>query len=440
MWDGVSAAFKNGVNTVIDAINWMLDKINIVLDFVLIPRIQPLQRLEVGGVVGQPQLLASGGRIGGGFVTNGPQAIVGEGRQAHPEFVIPTDPQYRSRALGLYEQLGTKLMADGGILGWIGGAASSVWSGITGAVSAVGGALSDVTKWIGSGAAGLIADTKSAIRATLPAGPLGDIGGGLVGKTLDGIQKLIEGAYAKQQAAAAVNTGVPGGGAAQWASVILRVLAELGQPANLLGAVERRINFESGGNPTAINLTDSNAKAGHPSQGLMQTIPSTFAAYAGPYAGLGITNPLANIYAGLNYAIHRYGSIAAIDPLVRPQGYAKGGIIGGAIPTRIGDTGGLVPHGSAVLNVSGRDERLLDPLNTSIFDTLRGNPGRPGPAVGSDGAAASMRMAEEMAGLRSDVKRLNSILAAGTGDTTVVVNGQENPVETAHATKLALRR
>ena len=40
----------------------------------------------------------------------------------------------------------------------------------------------------------------------------------------------------------------------------------------------------------------------------MQTIPSTFYAYAGSLAGRGITDPLANIYAGVNYALHRYGA------------------------------------------------------------------------------------------------------------------------------------
>jgi len=55
----------------------------------------------------------------------------------------------------------------------------------------------------------------------------------------------------------------------------------------------------------------------------MQVIPSTFAAYAGPFASLGIMNPLANIYAGLNYALHTYGSIqAAMD---KPGGYKNGG-------------------------------------------------------------------------------------------------------------------
>jgi SLT domain-containing protein len=86
------------------------------------------------------------------------------------------------------------------------------------------------------------------------------------------------------------------------------VLAELGIGAAALNGVLNIIQHESGGNPSAINLTDSNAKAGHPSQGLMQTIPSTFAAYAGPYRSLGILNPLANIYAGINYALHRYGA------------------------------------------------------------------------------------------------------------------------------------
>ena len=54
----------------------------------------------------------------------------------------------------------------------------------------------------------------------------------------------------------------------------------------------------------------------------MQTIGSTFAAYAGPFAGLGIYNPLANVYAGLNYALHRYGSLSALN---RAGGYDNGG-------------------------------------------------------------------------------------------------------------------
>jgi SLT domain-containing protein len=117
---------------------------------------------------------------------------------------------------------------------------------------------------------------------------------------------------------AAAKTGT---GAERWRPVVVQALAMLGQPASLADGVIRRIAFESGGNPTAINKTDSNARAGHPSQGLMQTIPGTFDTYSGSLKARGINDPLANIYAGLNYAIHRYGSIAAIDPKVRPKGY-----------------------------------------------------------------------------------------------------------------------
>jgi SLT domain-containing protein len=55
--------------------------------------------------------------------------------------------------------------------------------------------------------------------------------------------------------------------------------------------------------------------------GLMQTIAGTFAAYAGSFASRGIWDPFANIFAGLNYAIHRYGSLVA---MMKPGGYANG--------------------------------------------------------------------------------------------------------------------
>src|SRR5690606_41477480 len=86
-------------------------------------------------------------------------------------------------------------------------------------------------------------------------------------------------------------------------------LKELGLSLSHTNLILHRIRVESGGNPNAINLWDINAKNGVPSQGLMQTIPPTFAAYAGPYKKPGITNPLASIYAGINYATGRHGSI-----------------------------------------------------------------------------------------------------------------------------------
>jgi hypothetical protein len=118
-----------------------------------------------------------------------------------------------------------------------------------------------------------------------------------------------------------------GSGVARWAPTILRALGLLGQSSSWLGVVESRMNRESGGNPSIVNRWDSNWIAGHPSVGLMQVIRGTFNAYAGRFRGVGpflygvSTNPLANTYAGLNYALHNYGSLGALS---KPGGYARG--------------------------------------------------------------------------------------------------------------------
>ncbi|MEU0539031.1 transglycosylase SLT domain-containing protein [Nocardia sp. NPDC005978] len=103
---------------------------------------------------------------------------------------------------------------------------------------------------------------------------------------------------------------MPAGTQRQWIDQALRVLAANGydtrsiDPA-LIGAI---IDHESSGNPHAINLWDSNAAAGTPSKGLMQTIDSTFAAHALP-GHTDIWNPVDNIIAGVRYSIDRYGSV-----------------------------------------------------------------------------------------------------------------------------------
>lgn len=143
-----------------------------------------------------------------------------------------------------------------------------------------------------------------------------------------GVQRLAQ--QAMQAGLIAGMSGGVGGGVGRWANIILLALSMLGQSSSWLGVVERRMNQESGGNPDVVNKWDSNWIAGHPSVGLMQVIAGTFARWAGPFRNYGpyeygvSTNPLANTYAGLNYALHTYGSLAALS---RPGGYANGGPI-----------------------------------------------------------------------------------------------------------------
>ena len=118
-----------------------------------------------------------------------------------------------------------------------------------------------------------------------------------------------------------------GSGVAQWGSTVSKVLGMLGLPASYRDMWLRQIATESGGNRFAINLTDSNAAAGHPSKGLLQTIDSTFNAYAGPFRGLGIWSGFANTYAAINYALHRYGRLGMLGVIGHGHGYWQGGPI-----------------------------------------------------------------------------------------------------------------
>jgi hypothetical protein len=76
-------------------------------------------------------------------------------------------------------------------------------------------------------------------------------------------------------------------------------------------AIYQTVMHESAGNPSATNGWDSNAAAGHPSIGLMQTIAPTFNAFALP-GHYNIYNPVDNIIAGVRYAASRYGSLDSV--------------------------------------------------------------------------------------------------------------------------------
>lgn len=110
-------------------------------------------------------------------------------------------------------------------------------------------------------------------------------------------------------------------------------ISATGVPISWLGPLKTMAMKESGGNPRAINLWDSNFKAGHPSKGLMQTIDSTFNAYKLP--GMNdIWNPIHNAVASIRYTQSRYGSIfntPGIASMAGGGGY-KGYFQGGTVP------------------------------------------------------------------------------------------------------------
>ncbi|WP_181785067.1 hypothetical protein [Streptomyces phytophilus] len=118
---------KDAIGRAWDKIKGLTKKpINFVLNTVWNKGIVKVWKKIGGWIPGLPDLktvplLERGGAIPAQpGVFNRPTAIVGEGRGSHPEYVIPTDPKYRSRALGLWQQAGGQLMEDGGIVGKLG--------------------------------------------------------------------------------------------------------------------------------------------------------------------------------------------------------------------------------------------------------------------------------------------------------------------------------
>lgn len=122
----------------------------------------------------------------------------------------------------------------------------------------------------------------------------------------------------------------PGGsGVQRWKPDVIKALKKNGfeASASQVSAWMRVIARESNGNPTAVNNWDSNARAGIPSKGLVQTIQPTFDAYKFS----GHNNPLNgydDLLAGIHYMKARYGSgPSAFARVSGPEGYENGGII-----------------------------------------------------------------------------------------------------------------
>ncbi|MHC9295426.1 DUF4226 domain-containing protein [Mycobacterium sp. LTG2003] len=76
--------------------------------------------------------------------------------------------------------------------------------------------------------------------------------------------------------------------------------------ANWLPGLRTMVARESGGNPNAVNRSDSNAAKGTPSQGLMQTIGPTFDAHWREGTERNILNPVSNSAAAIHYMMSRY--------------------------------------------------------------------------------------------------------------------------------------
>lgn len=358
--NAIQGAFKNSINWVIsNVINRVIGDINAVTKVVGIPAIPTVPGLASGGmpyakirgsvpgpadsdnvlahvmggeyVIRQPARMALEAKHGRGFMDylNQYDTVAGSGSRG----ILASQQRHAAGGpVGSYASGGGILGSVEGFLSNIGGDLTAGASSLTGLVEGGASALKGL---ISKGAQAVFNGVwDGSIGTLLNLVPEGNLPGDLthyIGAEIKNGMDTILGAKDKAaQAKVAAGTLVSyskNAGVTQWEPDVLKVLAMLGLPASDLPTVMSQMETESGGNPNAINLVDSNAAAGDPSKGLMQVIATTFAAYRNPSLSANIYDPMANIYAGLNYAIHRYGNPGWLSVLGHGHGYAAGGMV-----------------------------------------------------------------------------------------------------------------
>jgi Transglycosylase SLT domain len=119
-------------------------------------------------------------------------------------------------------------------------------------------------------------------------------------------------------AGAAPTAGVgPAGNAGATANAdawIAAAIARTGAPASWAPALRTIAEHESSLNPGAANTAASGGKPAGTPLGLMQMLPSTFAAHAQPGHG-NILDPVDNLSAAIDYIRDRYGDPASTPGL-----------------------------------------------------------------------------------------------------------------------------
>ena len=132
---------------------------------------------------------------------------------------------------------------------------------------------------------------------------------------------------------------IGGEGVERWRGTVKKILRmlDLSTSTSMVDRVLRQINTESSGNPHAKQAgSDPDGDGSGPAMGLMQTKRSTFDQWKrSPNSD--IFNGPDSIYAGLNYAKHKYGP--TLYYLGQGHGYAKGGKIASRTPFIAGEQG-----------------------------------------------------------------------------------------------------
>lgn len=382
IWDGIKNAAQSGINFVIDVIRTGLGAVNGVLGFFGVKKVDLPSHVH----------FAQGGEMS----PNGTRlAMVNDDGSEHykelihkkrtgqwlytdkKNAILPLetgDRVYNGReSKAIANMYGIPGFANGGIIG-------SLWDGVKDASSWVADKAEDVGKWIGDKfeaivdwiahpvkhVTDLISSSIKGIVSSSPVKAFGDLGVGIFQHAYNGIGSWIQKELKKIEDSMA-NPG--GSGVQRWKPYVIQALKANGFDASdyQVAAWMRVIQRESGGNPRAINLWDSNAKAGIPSMGLVQTIGPTFNAFKFPGHN-DVYNGYDDLLAGIHYMKAIYGSgSSAFARVSGPEGYANGATITRPIHALVGEDG---PETILPLTKTSRAWQLLGQAVTNINHNL----------------------------------------------------------------------
>ncbi|WEZ21323.1 transglycosylase SLT domain-containing protein [Bacillus subtilis] len=331
----LAGALGKGVNGVIGGVNWVLDKIG--LKDKHIPKWEvPKYAHGTGGHPGGPAILGDGkGANAGPEMYRTPSGHVGLSPATDTLMNLPKGTQVLSAKQTRAALSGVPAYAKG----TEGNIFTKAWDGVKSVAGKVKDVALDVFDYIGHPSKLLTKVLeKMGVSAPSMAGSFGDIAKGAFNFVKDKAVGFVKGkmsSYAESFSS---------GGSKAVKKWVAQALSIKGLGSEYAGALETIAMKESGGNPNVVNNWDSNAKAGHPSQGLMQFIPSTFNAHKEPGHG-NIKNPVDQILAAINYLNSRYGGILKHPGLVSMahggpyRGYATGGVINSPQVAALGENG-----------------------------------------------------------------------------------------------------
>ena len=365
IWDGIKNAAANGMNAVINVINGAISGINWVWEkFTGKDALKKLSHVHFanGGIVTQKMHLV--------MVNDGtgpdwkelyqlPNGQIGMSQQRNATGLLPEGTRVFNgkETKAIMNMAGVEHYDLGGVIGGVGKFFSGAWDKLEAVGDWLANPIGKVTDLIKSSISGISGGVE--MFSNLASGVINK----LTGSVVDWFKKELK----NLQDTLGANPG--GSGVQRWKPYVIQALKANGFDASAyqVAAWMRVIQRESNGNPRAINLWDSNAKAGIPSMGLVQTIGPTFNAYKFPGHN-DVYNGYDDLLAGIHYMKAIYGSgSSAFARVSGPEGYANGGLITQPIHALVGEDG---PETILPLTKTSRAWQLLGQAVTNINHNL----------------------------------------------------------------------